>query len=354
MPSNWGWLCYFPVILSCIQQVLTVELCERIFALTMEWLERVNGGYKGNVRGCEGPNVARPSSAAVPAPTQVAFPSELVDAIIDQIHLADQSSRRRALIACSLVSKSWLPRSRYHLFHTKLLWHRMEPWTFVALLHAPLSTITPYVRELRLHETWGRCTYGPWLNAALPRLTILSAITSLLVKGARFQVLETEDTTKFFGSFQMLRELSLVGCTFATSEQVIGVLGAIPSLEYLRLNGVDLSINVRLEAGRYPTPSRLHTLVFTDAFVMREILQWLVKDAPVPPIRTLELRVDQIEDLQPAADFLQALGPSVTNLTISDSSDSQECYGAYFFLSSTCHFIFLPHCATCRCIFSLR
>jgi hypothetical protein len=143
----------------------------------------------------------------------------------------------------SFVSKSWLPRSRYHLFHTKLLWHRVEPWTFVALLHAPLSTITPYVRDLRLHETWGRCTFGPWLNAALPRLTVLSAITSFFVKGARFEVLETEDTTKFFGSFQMLREWSLVGCTFATPEYLIGVLGAIPSLEYLRLDGVDLSIN---------------------------------------------------------------------------------------------------------------
>jgi hypothetical protein len=105
-------------------------------------------------------------------------------------------------------------------------------------------------------------------------------------------VVGTEDTTKFFGSFQKLRKLDLSDCRFATSEQLIGVLGPIPSLEDLRLDRVkirrkwDPSIDdqfdtVRLEAGRYPreafdpssygsTPSRLHTLVFSDAFAMRE------------------------------------------------------------------------------------
>jgi hypothetical protein len=95
----------------------------------------------------------------------------------------------------------------------------MESLALIALLHASLSTIAPYVRELHLEEALGRYKdIVRWLNAALPRLTVLSAITSLFVDAARFDVLETEDTTKFFGSFQMLRKLDLSDCKFATSE----------------------------------------------------------------------------------------------------------------------------------------
>jgi hypothetical protein len=67
------------------------------------------------------PNMPRPSSTVAPTPARVAFPSELVDAIIDQIHLdlvyvdsdqykVDEQSRKRALDAYSLVSKSGLLR----------------------------------------------------------------------------------------------------------------------------------------------------------------------------------------------------------------------------------------------------
>jgi hypothetical protein len=39
------------------------------------------------------------------------FPAELTDRIIDFLH-----SDKRALAACSLVCKSWIPASRCHLF----------------------------------------------------------------------------------------------------------------------------------------------------------------------------------------------------------------------------------------------
>jgi hypothetical protein len=113
--------------------------------------------------------MARPSSTVVPTPARVAFSSELVDAIIDQIHLdlvyvdsdqykVDELSRKRALDAYSLVSKSWLSRSRYHLFHSIDLCRGsvMESLALVTLLHAPLSTIASYVRKLHLEEALGR------------------------------------------------------------------------------------------------------------------------------------------------------------------------------------------------------
>jgi hypothetical protein len=50
-------------------------------------------------------------SVVVSAPTIVKLPAELMDRIIDFLH-----SDKRTLSACSLVCKSWVPSSRYHLF----------------------------------------------------------------------------------------------------------------------------------------------------------------------------------------------------------------------------------------------
>jgi hypothetical protein len=82
-----------------------------------------------------------------------------------------------------------------------------------------------------------------WLNAVLPRLTVLSAITSLSVDGARFEVLKTEDLIEFFASFQTLKKSYLSGCKFATSMQLIGVLSASTGLEELRLDKVFMCPN---------------------------------------------------------------------------------------------------------------
>ncbi|KAF8214658.1 hypothetical protein K438DRAFT_1562809, partial [Mycena galopus ATCC 62051] len=39
------------------------------------------------------------------------FPGELIDSVVDHL-----KTDKAALLACSLVSTQWLPRSRQHLF----------------------------------------------------------------------------------------------------------------------------------------------------------------------------------------------------------------------------------------------
>lgn len=45
-----------------------------------------------------------------------ALPAELSDRIIDSV--AASAERSTALYACALTCKTWLPRSRFHIFHT--------------------------------------------------------------------------------------------------------------------------------------------------------------------------------------------------------------------------------------------
>lgn len=126
----------------------------------------------------------------------------------------------------------------------------------------------------------------------------------------------------------------------------------------------DIFNTVRLEAMRYPreafdpsdslhspAPSFLHTLSFSYAFEMREILKWIVRNPPVPSIHTLRLGLWQEEDLLPMAELLQALGPRVNNIIIDSSKGLPTCYGACCFLTLKWCLIFPPYY---RCIHLLH
>jgi hypothetical protein len=305
--------------------------------------------------------------------TDITFPSELAEKVIDQIYWDEKAIlyvddweqysasclyHRRSLCACSLVSKSWLPRSRYRLFESVNLDRGLTKKTleFLALLESPLSTIAPYVRHLTLEEERGRNEYeARWLNAALPRLTVLSAIESLTVDGARFEVLGTEDTTGFFASFSSLKELHLSYCTFRSSMQVIGVLSANPDLEDVSLNVLNIQVKQNSdelpqeeEGGHigatisdtdplcFPPPSHLKALGIGSVDGKAEILKWLMSGTSMPPVELLQMNIVKEEDSRSVTDFLRALGPSLKDLELGLSSIySRESQGVSFSL--------LPH-----------
>jgi hypothetical protein len=304
--------------------------------------------------------------------TNVIFPSELADAIIDQIYwedIADQRLRyrdpgirwqqwealrlfyRRSLCACSIVCKSWLPRSRYRLFKTveleRLTSMRKKPQNFVALLEDPLSTIPPYVRHLTLEEALDRNEYEVrWLNGVLSQLTVLSAIESLVVDGARFEMLETEDITKFFASFQSLKLLRLRRCVFWSYTQMIEILSANPNLEDLTLDArptIQAKQDSNLDAAerighseplRCLPPPHLKTLTIGSVDNKEEIVKWLTSGSTIPSVQSLRLSIVKANDSRFIADFLRALGPSLKDLRIgfyNNSSASTNSQGACFF-----------------------
>ena len=339
-----------------------------------EWLEKLDDDVQcwtndSDLRGCMGLLCARPSCTVIPSTaTQTGFPSELVDAVIDQVHwdvgsdtcLATysvmQKSRNRCLGVCSLVCKSWLPRSRYRLFKSVGLYRHLIDQTscFVALLEAPLSTIAPYVRSLTLEEERGRSSGEVrYLNGILSRLTVLSAVETLSIDAAMFNVLEAEVTTSFFASFQKLKELFLHHCTFESFSQLVGALSAIPGLDHITLDSLRIQVKwdsdhlgqLRLDAWKHTgdvvghsesvcwsPPPRLKTLSIGSVDRKGDIFKWLISGSSVPPVETLQLSIVQAKDSRPIADFLRAIGPSLKDLKIglanksTGSTDSQGMF----------------------------
>ncbi|KAF5361141.1 hypothetical protein D9758_009036 [Tetrapyrgos nigripes] len=105
-----------------------------------------------------------PVTMSSPSPT---FPTELAEFIIDHVYWADcgpsfdyethcslASAKHRTLLACSLVSRAWLPRSRIHLFSIVNLNSSNDSITrFIDLVQNPTQTLTPYIRDLTFSDS---------------------------------------------------------------------------------------------------------------------------------------------------------------------------------------------------------
>ncbi|KAK7051540.1 hypothetical protein VNI00_004518 [Paramarasmius palmivorus] len=85
-----------------------------------------------------------------PPPTPV-FPPELCDLIIDHLH-NDSAS----LLACALVCKSWLPRSRSHLFpeHFTFKLRQSNISKFRSCLEAHDAGFETFIRRIAVFSPW--------------------------------------------------------------------------------------------------------------------------------------------------------------------------------------------------------
>ncbi|KAK0447813.1 uncharacterized protein EV420DRAFT_1246316, partial [Desarmillaria tabescens] len=74
-------------------------------------------------------------------------PPELCDRIIDFLH-----RDHKALEACSLVCRAWIPASRFHLF--ECIHYGVLAWSssraMVDLLDSSFCTLFKYVREITI------------------------------------------------------------------------------------------------------------------------------------------------------------------------------------------------------------
>ena len=104
------------------------------------------------------------------------IPQELFDIILDFLH-----NDVAALCSASLVCKSWLPASRFHLF-SEIFWELSAPSRTqcdhygVDLICAEGSTIPPYILKLKIRDD-----YSQFLDEKLLRLPLLSNVKLLLL-----------------------------------------------------------------------------------------------------------------------------------------------------------------------------
>jgi len=90
------------------------------------------------------------------------LPSEILDLIADHLH--DEPD---TLKACSLISKSWVPRARRHLFAHVEFGSTIQPW--IGAFPDPSSSPAHHTRTLRIRDLGSVTAAGPgvghWIRA---------------------------------------------------------------------------------------------------------------------------------------------------------------------------------------------
>lgn len=271
-----------------------------------------------------------PSTTAYPdIDLHPSFPPEITDLIIDEIALFKPPQAGRLLVACSLVCRSWLIRTRYHLFRKVWLLSRRSR-TFVAIVSSPLSTIVPCVRYLHLDadsyyndgasdELRGTCE---WLLTTLPAIRALSHIEHLRMTWINFAKLTKygQPTGRIFDGFKFpnLEELFLYHCHFMTLQELAEALSH-PHLKRISLNNVSVSTMGNLTAVA-PSFAKLISLAITFrtsiGLTNLDILTWFAPNNGLPALERLAFSVVRVQDSPDIAKFVQTPGPSLKRLEI--------------------------------------
>jgi len=207
-------------------------------------------------------------------------PPELSDYIIDFLH-----DDRVTLKACSLVSQTWHPTARFHLFHKIYLRSLKSCKLYCQLLKsAPaLGTFTRevsisnagsvigannHLEDTQLQELgllWS--TISPWLTAA-ERLDI-----SFLKIDGVFQ-------TSLVQNLNTITEVSLQYCRFQSFPEFVRALHSFPSLQSCTLRGLSWNDADALvgatPVGTAGVSLRLKKLILGRDLPLEAIVEWLV------------------------------------------------------------------------------
>ncbi|KAF8877363.1 hypothetical protein BD779DRAFT_113803 [Infundibulicybe gibba] len=195
------------------------------------------------------------------APTTPPLPSEIFDLVIDQL-----KEDRTTLMVCSLVCRSWLPRTRHHLFSTFSV--RTISIPPIDLLRSPLCTIQPH--ELVNEDS---------------NLFSLSIRTSL---GSGMTLVDDHLRALLSAHvFKNLHHLKLKYLRFENLNDSIGLYSSLPALESLVLHGVDSCVEDDQHIYTMPPPPNLRHLFIWAIGVPHELC-WLTAH-PRHPLKTLHL-----------------------------------------------------------------
>lgn len=132
------------------------------------------------------------------------FPQEIVDDIID--HFQDDSTPEN-LRTCSLVAKSWVPRSRRSLFRDVSFpgKNRFERWC-KAISPGP-DGIASYTRILRLSDPWEKLMDPVLLQAHLPHFASFRSLQGLVFFLVDLSAFDRNTITTCFRHFESVQSL---------------------------------------------------------------------------------------------------------------------------------------------------
>jgi hypothetical protein len=235
--------------------------------------------------------------------TDLSIPLEIVDIVLDYLH-----QDLETVSACSLVCKSWFPSARYHLFADTNL-DDENAYSFVRLLHTEYSTVPRFITRIAAKDT---CETGRWLPTVFPCLSRLPSLSSVSITST-FEACFTEATLFALGTFDNLLELKLTECAFSDFTQVQELLTSLPTLERLHLEA-DWPEPVDVKpTDLSPSPHLRELYLRCEA---TRLLDWFLMMPNMAPVEKLTLHGIDSFDLPIVVRYLEALGPSLTHLSI--------------------------------------
>lgn len=177
-------------------------------------------------------------------------PQELIDEIIDRC-----SADKRTLVACSLISRAWVSRTRKYLFSKLTLTDKTLPlWCGIVVgpttprkLNSypppssprPLSRLSPYVTSLQLAlKTTSQGVFGAGqLLQAGSHLSAFTNLKSFTLTAVSFLGFNDASLKACFGSLAGgVSELKLWVCSL-DQERLFGILRLFVRLESLEIHG---------------------------------------------------------------------------------------------------------------------
>ena len=256
------------------------------------------------------------------------LPPELVDQIID--HLWDN---QKALLACSLTCRTWVPSSRLHLFRSVRVCSAADCTTLSALISsAPVITrcIQKFTVSADFSGTDGseREEEGSdtWINAVAVLVAKLERVHTLALSRLRWDVLSPGTKYAFATVFKNVKTLLLFEVRFHQSADVIRFLSAFPQLAELYFHGVSWTHESLDPFSEEQSNSELLTrntehMQLTYLFLDPQssptlVTEWLLKHPVEPRLRTIELCWREMEDARALGDLLRASGSTLERLQI--------------------------------------
>lgn len=273
--------------------------------------------------------IARMSSVSCRISLCHGWPPELSDYLID--HVWDS---KPTLSSCSLVCRTWVNRSRHHLFREVNISVKRSPKldVFLAFLHSS-PHLSSYIRRLTLHGTVAddKLGYAVWFYVSsetlLNCLDNLPHLTELSLRGIRL----TENIGVGGGptiatSFHHRRPVQrlLLSNVFVHPDRLFHILHFFPRLISLAAEAVYWTLD------NEPSSSDVHCLASTPLSMLESVtlgaessyqmpvyfFPRLQRSIDITAMRCLTLHFDRLDTCPQITNFMDCAGPQLQTLRI--------------------------------------
>ena len=257
-----------------------------------------------------------------PTTMECVFPQEIIDDIID--HFQDDYPPRD-LQTCSLVAKSWVPRSRRSLFRDVSFPGKNKFGRWCKAIPPGPDRIASYTRVLRLSDPWGKLMDPTLLRDHLDHFTSFRSLQSLVFFLVDLSAFDRDSITTCFRHFETVKSLILYK-VLSPITNILLLTYLFPNLQRLDIDDLKppkdiIVMDVPLEA----EPFMLRTLetapTLQGSFRMANIpvgasqlLSWFLKF----PLDFEEIRITECDwtSTDPLSRLIEACGPKLRLLEI--------------------------------------